>query len=88
MAQNHDSLPTFDPGRGQATISPRWANWLEVWELYLDSKELGTISSGENDEAKTLKHLFLLKKGNEAREIYNSKRKAEKSDKRLDIINL
>ena len=43
-------------------------------------------STGDYERAKTLKPLFLLKIGEEAREVYNSKCKADKSDKLTDVI--
>ena len=42
-SQTHEDLPTFEPGRDHAAISTRWSRWLEVWELYLASKELDKI---------------------------------------------
>ena len=88
MSQTHEDLPTFDPGRDHSAISTKWSRWLEVWELYLASKELDKISDTASDYERTkiLKPLFLLKIGEEAREVYNSKRKADKSDKLTDVI--
>ena len=88
MAQTHEDLPTFDPGRDHLSISTKWSRWLEVGELYLASKELDKVveASGDYELAKILKPLFLLKIGEEAREVYNSKRKADKLDKLTDVI--
>ena len=88
MAHSYEELPTFEPGRDQSLVGTRWSKWLEVWELFLASREMEEIDNSTTDykQAKTLKPLFLLKIGDEAREIYNSKRKADKSDKLMDII--
>ena len=88
MSQTYEDLPTFEPGRDHLVISTKWSRWLEVWELYLASKELDKIveSSGDYERTKILKPLFLLKIGEEAREVYNSKRNADKSDKLTDVI--
>ena len=81
MTQSHAELPTFEPGRDQASIGTKWTKWLEVWELYLASGENDTIDTEIDDyvKSKTLKPLFLLKIGDEAREIYNSKRTLKRS---------
>ena len=88
-SQTHEDLPTFELGCDHAAISTRWSRWLEVWELYLASKELDKIENGSTEDyerSKILKPLFLLKIGEEAREVYNSKRKTDKSDKLTEII--
>lgn len=82
---NHEALTTFNPGRDQATVGDRWEKWLQVWDLYLASQGLDEKEDGEY-KVKTLKPLFLLKMGEEAREVYNGKRKNDSSDKLSEII--
>ena len=62
MTQSHTELPKFEPGRDQASIGTKWTKWLEVWELYLPSRENDTINNDtyEYVKSKTLKPLFLL----------------------------
>ena len=65
------------------SVETKWMMWQEVWELYLASIENEIIDTDTDNyvKSKTLKPLFLLKIGEKAREIYNSKRKADSSDK-------
>lgn len=85
ISYNHDSLPSFDPGRDQALIGDRWEGWLEVFDLYLQSTELDEKEDGKYKN-KTLKPLFLLKMGDEARTIYNGKKKVDGSNTLMEII--
>ena len=50
-------------------------------------EEKDAVTEADYKKVKTLKPLFLLKIGSEAREVYNSKAKADISDKLVDIIN-
>jgi hypothetical protein len=83
---NHESLPSFNPGRDQAMVGDKWDRWLEVWDLYLASQSLNEKDNQSEYKNQTLKPLFLLKIGDEAREIYNGKRKADHTDKLSEII--
>ena len=90
MAKKYDDLPTFDPGRDQSRVSINWSKWLEVWDLFSATNEWEDKDAGSGADykkVKTLKPLFLLKIVSEAREVYNSKAKADRSDKLVDIIN-
>ena len=67
-----------------------WSKWLEVWDLFLATNELEEKDAGigaDYKTVKTLKPLFLLTIGREAIEVYNSKAKAYRSNKLVDIIN-
>ena len=48
--QTHEELPTFDPGHDHTAISTKWSRWLEVWELYLASKELDKIENESTED--------------------------------------
>ena len=85
--KNLHELSTFNPGRDQDQHSTNWTNWYELWELCLqaygwEEKEAG----GDYKEAKRLKPLFIIKLGEEARKVYNSKRSQAKDDKLVDIV--
>ena len=71
MTQSHTELPKFEPGRDQASIGTKWTKWLEVWELYLPSRENDTIDTDTDDyvKSKTLKPLFPLKIGDSPRDL-------------------
>ncbi|RNA23716.1 hypothetical protein BpHYR1_050241 [Brachionus plicatilis] len=85
---SHESLPNFNPGIYASQHFVKRSEWMELWELRLQSLELDDIVTtlGDYTNVKTLKPLFIIKIGDEAREVYNSKRKEDKSDKLADII--
>ena len=85
--QNHEGLLMFDPGRDQSMVGDRWEKWLEVWRLYLAYQKLDVKGNDGEYVDLTLKPLFLTKIGEEAREVYNGKCNAEKTDKLTTIIN-
>ncbi len=85
MPPNHDSLPEFNPGRDQTMYGAKWEAWLQVWTLYLESRELGEKENGEY-KLRSLKPLFLLKLGDEARQIYNGRKKSDETDTLGEII--
>ena len=45
MAQSHEELPKFDPGRYQSAVGTKWSKWLEVWDLYLASRKMDKVDT-------------------------------------------
>ena len=91
MATNEIVCPVFDYGRDASTLGSRWLKWIDMWENFLVANEYDELQTDKLKYKDKLeprnKARFILLLGDEAREVYNSKRKADKSDTLLEIVS-
>ena len=91
MATNEIVCPVFDYGRDASTLGSRWLKWIDIGENFLVANEYDELQTDKLKYKDKLeprnKARFILLLGDEAREVYNSKRKADKSDTLLEMVS-
>ena len=90
MASKQVSCPAFEYGRDILSMGSRWIKWLDMLENYLVANEYDETETGgkvyKGKLEQSYKARFLLLLGVEAVAVYNSKRKADKSDTLMETI--